>query len=318
MKRLLFPLFCLSTPLLPAVAESSAPQTEAQAESTAPAAAASPSEDAKDAEAAAVRKAVAQLTPQKGEVTLHDGLARIALPEGFHYLNPDDSRKVLVDFWGNPPETAEDVLGMIIQAPESLFTPEGWGVIITFSDDGHVDDADAEKIDYAKLLKEMKADTAKSSKERVKDGYDSIELVGWAEPPHYDRAEHKIYWAKELSFGDNKENTLNYCIRILGRRGVLQLNTVAPISSLTEVRGHSADLLKSVDFTEGNRYADFNSATDRVAEYGIAALVAGGIAGKMGLFKTLVAILIAAKKFVVVGALALFGFVSKLFRRKSE
>ena len=42
-----------------------------------------------------------------------------------------------------------------------------------------------------------------------------------------------------------------------------------------------------VDFQEGHRYADFTESTDKVATYGIAALVAGGIAAKVGLFKGL-------------------------------
>src|SRR2546426_2131137 len=34
---------------------------------------------------------------------------------------------------------------------------------------------------------------------------------------------------------------------------------------------------------EGHRYADFVPGTDKVAEYGIAALIAGGVAAKAGL-----------------------------------
>jgi uncharacterized membrane-anchored protein len=207
---------------------------------------------------------------------------------------------------------------MIIQSPESLLADDGWGVVITYSGDGYVDDADAAKIDYADLLKEMKKSTQASSKERVKKGYDSIELIGWAEPPHYDATTHKIFWAKEIAFGGHPDHTLNYCIRILGRGGVLELNTVAPVSLLPEVRKHSTTLLGNVEFTPGNRYADFNGTTDKVASYGIATLVAGGIAGKMGLFKTVIAALVAGKKFVIVGLIAIASAVSKLFKRNKE
>ena len=43
------------------------------------------------------------------------------------------------------------------------------------------------------------------------------------------------------------------------------------------------NLLASLDFAAGKRYADFNSSTDKVAEYGLAALVAGVAAKKLGL-----------------------------------
>ena len=65
-----------------------------------------------------------------------------------------------------------------------------------------------------------------------------------------------------------------------------------------------------VEFNPGNRYADFNSGTDKVAEYGIAALILGGVAAKAGLLKAILAVLLAAK-FVVIGVLAVVAFVRR-------
>ncbi len=317
MKPPLLPLLLLGLLALPLPATLGAPEAPAQEEQAAP------GKDDANANAddeAAAQKAIAQflgrLKPRTGKIPLGDGLAVADLPEGLCYLDEKDSRAVIVDFWGNPPEVAEGVLGMILKSPESLLKPEHWGIVISYSEDGHVDDSDAAKIDYSKLLKKMKEGTAESNKERLKNGYAKIELVGWAEAPHYDASTHKIYWAKELAFNDNPEHTLNYCIRVLGRKGVLELNTVADLSALKEVRSRSAEILGKVDFVEGNRYADFNSSTDKMAEYGITALVAGGVAAKMGLFKMLLGVLIAAKKLVIVGVLAVGGFISKLFKRK--
>ena len=134
-------------------------------------------------------------------------------------------------------------------------------------------DDDATKINYDDLLKEMRAGTKASSAEREKQGYPSIELVGWATPPRYDAAAKKMYWAKELKFGDSPENTLNYDIRVLGRRGVLVLSAVAGISQLADIEAATPMLLGAVDFQEGHRYTDFKPGTDKVATYGLAALV---------------------------------------------
>ena len=38
-----------------------------------------------------------------------------------------------------------------------------------------------------------------NSKARVKQGYPSIELVGWAAEPRYDKIAHKFYWAIEFT-----------------------------------------------------------------------------------------------------------------------
>jgi uncharacterized membrane-anchored protein len=59
---------------------------------------------------------------------------------------------------------------------------------------------------------------------------------------------------------------------------------------------------------------------DKVAKYGIAALVAGGVAvaAKAGMFKVLLVGLLAAKKFVILGVIAVWAFIKKLFSRRSS
>lgn len=174
-------------------------------------------------------------------------------------------------------------------------------------------DDDAAKLNYDDVLKDMKKDVAENNKEREKEGYPSIELLGWAARPHYDQASHKMYWAKELRVGGSPETTLNYNIRLLGRRGVLVLNAIASTKQLPEIEQASPAILAMVNFEDGHRYADFNPSTDKVASYGLAALVAGGILAKGGFFKMLLVGLLAAKKFVIIGVLALFAGIKKLF-----
>jgi len=268
---------------------------------------------ADEAEIAALKKAVAELRPQQGTVDLKNGMARLNVPEGLQYLDKKDAQTILIKIWGNPPEAASDVIGMIIRSPRDVVSGDGWGIVITYTEDGHIDDADALKTDYNALLKQMKEGMVEANKERVKKGYTTVSLVGWAEPPHYDPATHKIYWAKELAFGDAQEHTLNYCTRILGRRGVLELNAVASMSALPAIRNEAKRVLEKVDFNAGNRYADFNKSTDKMATYGIAALVAGGVAAKMGFFKVLLGVLIAAKKLIVLGVVGLVAAVKRFF-----
>ena len=49
---------------------------------------------------------ISGLKPQHGEVTLHDGLAMLHVPDGFRYLDGPDAQTVLVKLWGNPPGSA--------------------------------------------------------------------------------------------------------------------------------------------------------------------------------------------------------------------
>lgn len=265
---------------------------------------------------ARMQKLADGLNYQKGEITLRGGLAKMHVPEEFRYLGSSDAATVLSQIWGNPPGSTP--LGMLLPAKISPASPEAWAVIITYDEDGYVKDDEAAKMNYDKLLKEMQEGTREASKERVKAGYGAIELVGWATPPRYDPATHKMYWAKELKFdGGEGGNTLNYNIRMLGRRGVLVLNAVAGIGQLKDVEEATPAVLAMVDFQEGHRYTDFNASTDKVATYGIAALVAGGLATKAGLFKGLFVALLAAKKLVIVGVVAVGAWLVKVFGRKT-
>lgn len=271
----------------------------------APLLAQAPEENA-PAEAAAM-----ELQYQHGEVELPDGLAVLKLPPELRFLNARQAQFVLESMWGNPPDS--DVLGMIFPADVGPEEEAGWGVVISYDGSGHVDDADAASIDYNDLLHTMQEGTQEANAERAAQGYPAVELVGWAEPPHYDANAKKLYWAQDLKFQDENQHTLNYCVRVLGRHGFLQLNAVATMDQLAVINKSMPQVISAVDFKQGNRYADFDPTTDRMAEYGIAALIAGGVAAKTGLLKGIFVALLAAKKFVVIAFVAVFAFLAKLF-----
>ncbi len=256
----------------------------------------------------------ASLNYQQGKIVLPNDVATLAIPDNFRYLGSEDAERVLVQAWGNPP--GHKMLGMIFPNAISPLSLEGWGVVVTYEEDGYVSDEDADGIDYDALLMQMKEGIAAANEERKKQGYGTLELVDWAAKPYYDKETHKMYWAKELAFGDVPTHTLNYNIRILGRRGVLVLNAVSDINQLTEIKQDMQQVLAFTNFNKGHRYEDFDSSTDKVAAYGIAGLVAGGLAAKAGLFSKLLALLIAGKKFIVLIVIGLLVFVGGLFKRK--
>ncbi|MEO6172769.1 MAG: DUF2167 domain-containing protein [Arenimonas sp.] len=257
---------------------------------------------------------LASLQYQTGAVAVTEAKAHLDLKPGFRFLPKQDARKVLEQYWGNPPD--ETVLGLIVPEKDPLGTEHSWAVVLTYSEEGYVSDEDANKIDYTDLLKDMKAATKESNEERKNAGYQEIELVGWAEPPRYDASSKRLYWAKELSFVGQQENALNYDIRVLGRQGYLSLEAVASITDLNRVNEGMKQILPMAQFDAGNTYADYNASTDKLAAYGLAALVGGGIAAKAGLFAKLGAILLAGKKFIVLLFLGIGAFFKKLFGKK--
>lgn len=251
---------------------------------------------------------------QEGRIELSGGIASLNLPETFRYIGPDDADRLLSQGWGNPPGIK--TLGMILPAGGNPLGQNGWGVVITYEEDGHVNDDDADGIDYDALLKEMQEAMQEENEERKNQGYDSLNLVGWAEKPTYDRVSHKLYWAKELASDRAPQHSLNYSIRILGRKGVLVLNAVAGINQIDTIKAEMQNVVAFSNFNSGNTYADFNDSTDQVAAYGIAALVAGSAATKLGLFAKLFALAIAFKKFVIIGVIGLGAVIKNFFSRK--
>lgn len=257
------------------------------------------------------------MTFQKGNVELPGGIATLNVPENFRYIGPDDSKRFLEEGWGNPNGSGQ--IGMLLPMDTDLFGDAGWAVVVSYQEDGYVSDKDAGKIDYDKMLKSMQKSTLENNQYRQEKGFPPLTLVGWAESPHYDSQSKKLYWAKELKFGQDEQHTLNYNIRILGRKGVLVMNAVSGMDQLPMVQERMEQIIAFADFNEGYRYADFNPEVDKMATYGIAALIGGKLAAKAGLLAKLGGLLVAFKKIIIVGFLAVVGFLSKLFkRRKAE
>ncbi len=265
---------------------------------------------------AAMEQFEAQLAYKTGQVAIGEDLATMNLGDDFRFLGSEDAEKVLVA-WGNPP--GNQVLGMVLPSNISLFDDASWAVLVTYSEEGHVEDDDAKSLDYDDLLKDMQASTEEANEERTKGGYPAAHLLGWAEPPHYDEVSRKLYWAQELEFVGSEQHTLNYDIRILGRKGVLELSAIAGIQQLATIKAEMPKVLAAVDFNPGMRYADFNPELDEVAGYGIGALVAGKLAAKAGFFKVILGILLAGKKLIAVAAIGIvMGLKRLLSRKKSE
>jgi uncharacterized membrane-anchored protein len=250
------------------------------------------------------------LNYRQGSITLGDQLATIKLKQSFRFLDSTDALTFLTKIWGNPPPASKDpgILGMLLPTSVSPLSDEGFGIVVGYDPIGYVSDDDVEQIDYSELLREMQEQTREHSKQRVANGYPSIELVGWAQPPIYDKSAKKLYWAKRLRFGDASDDTLNYNIIILGRRGTLNLNVIAGMEALPSIDRQVADILSMVSFNQGNLYTEFNPSVDTAAAYGIAGLIAGGVLTKAGFLKGLLVLLLASKKL----ALVIFGFFAAL------
>ena len=249
----------------------------------------------------------AALKYETNTIQLANGVAELKVPKGYKYLNAADSRKLMM-LWGNPDDPSS--LGLLLKEDESPLTGTSYIIEISYQEEGYVEDDDAEDIDYEEMLVQLKEEATASNVERKAQGFPTVSLVGWAAVPFYDAENKKLHWAKELKFEGEEANTLNYNIRILGRKGYLMLNAIGDIKILPDVNKDLKGILNGVNFTPGNKYEDFDSSIDEVAVIGIGGLIAGKALAKVGLW----AVFAKFFKFIIFGIIALFAaFKNKIF-----
>ena len=247
-------------------------------------------------------KAAAQTGPAQIPLKVQDTLqGTLALPAGHTYIPQPHATRVL-NAMGNPGND-ERLQGLVFPDGEAP-----WFMTIRFERSGYVKDDDAKNWNVDELLQSYKDGTEAANAERKKMGVPEMEILGWAQKPAYDAATHRLAWAmssRDKGAASNEPQGVNYNTYALGREGYFSMNLVTDLNALPTYKPAAHTLLDAMQFADGKRYADFNATTDRVAEYGLAALVVGVAAKKLGLFATL-AIFLA--KFWKVGAIAVAAF----------
>lgn len=236
------------------------------------------------------------------------------LPEGHAFIPQPHAAKVLRAM-GNPGEDTR-LQGLIFPQGDA-----GWFMTVRYEDSGHIKDDDARDWKADELLQSYREGTEAANEERQKMGVPALEVLGWAEPPAYDAATHRLVWAmtsREKGAPAGEPQGVNYNTYVLGREGYFMLNLVTGMKELPTHKPAAQTLLAALNFNEGQRYADFNSSTDRVAEYGLAALVVGVAAKKLGFIAAAGLFLAKFAKVILLG-LAVFGAGAlKLFKRKKD
>jgi len=284
----------------PAAKEAPAPADEAQAEEAAPA--------KQETEADRVFKTIEWTTgPAKVGIDNH---AEIQVPDGFKYTGASGTRKLL-ELMHNPTDGSE--LGILTDDKLEMF------LLFEFEDIGYVKDADKEKLDADKLLTSLREGQEQGNKARVERGWAPLEITGWHTPPFYNPQTNNLEWCIQ---GQSRGHTfVNYNTRILGRRGVMSATLLGDPEQLGESLPAAKKLLATFNFVDGKKYSQFLPG-DKVAKYGLTALVVGGavgIAAKTGFLAKIALSLGKLWKALILGLIGIGAAIKKLlFGHKSE
>jgi uncharacterized membrane-anchored protein len=202
-----------------------------------------------------------------GTAPIGSNLAEIDLTDAYVFLDADDSQRFM-ELNRNPVSGAE----LATVAPISQ--ESNWFIIFEWEDSGYVPDDEKDSLDADAMLESIRTGTEAANKERRERGWPTMSIVGWHEMPHYDARTNNLSWAI-VGRGDGGD-TINRITKLLGRRGVMTATLVASPDELPAAIPEVDTLLDSYRFRPGSTYAEFVPGKDKLAKYGLTALVVGG------------------------------------------
>lgn len=240
-------------------------------------------------------------------------VASIELDPEFIFLDAEDTKQMSLDY-GDPVSGFE--VGSIFPMDDN----QTWAVFFDYEETGHIKDDEKEKINAKALLKSYKDGAEEVNKERQPG--DRYYVTGWDIEPFYDENTNNLTWSLLLE-DENKEAFLNYNTRILTREGNISVILVTdPNNREIDKQILDEKILSMLNVKDGNKYSDFDESTDKVAGYGLSALILGGaglaVAKKAGLIAVILAF---GKKFgvlIIAGIAALWSFLRKKKKKTTE
>jgi uncharacterized membrane-anchored protein len=186
--------------------------------------------------------------PQK--LTLGD-YADINIPAGYRMTDPHGAR-IILDSLNNP--VPLNLIGVLSD------TAGKWWAVMEYSPEGYVKDVG--QIDSAGVLKTLQSEIQAAGQPNAS--------LSWKSVPVYDPQMHSLSWSVGAQNGS--KNGLSRTVVILGRSGYVTIMSYQadPAGDVSPMK----QLAASINFKDGQRYADFQSG-DQVARMQLSDLIVG-------------------------------------------
>ena len=245
-------------------------------------------------------------------------IASLDVPEGCRFTGSKGAKKFM-ELTENPFNGSE-VGALLCESaiPGNPAETQTWFVIFEFDESGYVKDEEKAALDADAILATLREGQAEGNKERRRRGWEELTLDGWVRAPYYDEETNNLTWAVSvLASGDT---SVNHSVRLLGRRGVLKADLVTDPAGFAAALPTFDGVVESTIFVPGQKYSEWQDG-DKVAAYGLTALVAGGAgvaAAKLGLFGKLWKVIVGSAKLLIVGLVAVGAWLKKLFSGRSD
>jgi uncharacterized membrane-anchored protein len=259
---------------------------------------------------AAWKAAKVTATVGPAEVKLLDE-ATLKIKDGESFVPSAEAAQVMRAY-GNTNDS--DLTGLVVGTKKD----DSWMVVIDHTQDGYVRDGDAKEWEPDAMLDSLKEGTEEANKDRAARGYPELEILGWVQPPKYDAATHRLVWSlrvRDKGEDPSEPNNINYNTYALGRDGYFSLNLLTSSEDIDHDRPFVQDLLANLTYQPGKRYEDFDNSTDKVAEYGLAALIGAVAVKKLGLLAVIGVFLLKAWKIAAIAVVGIGAAIRRFFRR---
>lgn len=241
--------------------------------------------------------------------------AQLDLKAGYVLVGAQDAQNILRT--SGDSET-DNVLGLIGQPGAALH----WFGILRYEDTGYIRDDEADRLDANNLLGQIRDNTERANVYRRQHGLSAVDVVGWFQPPSYDRTRHTLSWSIIGSDRGTSRRVINYTTIQLGRRGILTCTIVGAPADGAALEQQLDAVRAAIHFPRGVDYLSFRPG-DPISQTTLNTLITGGTAAavvygaaKLGLFaglgKMLIPLLLAAKKLVFVMIAGFMGTFRKL------
>jgi uncharacterized membrane-anchored protein len=199
--------------------------------------------------------------------------AQVAVPDGCVFTGEDGTRQFM-ELNQNPVSGIErgTILCRLLDAKGE--TESTWFAVFEFDESGYVKDDEKESLDGDAILASLKKGNEHGNKERKEHGWEAIYLDGWQRAPHYDERTRNLTWATRLH-GEDESKVLNHSVRLLGRGGVMSADLVVSPEYYDRALPAFDAMVGDFRYKSGHTYAEWRDG-DKIASYGLTALVAGG------------------------------------------
>ncbi|MGH9790304.1 MAG: DUF2167 domain-containing protein, partial [Candidatus Acidiferrales bacterium] len=200
-------------------------------------------------------------------------------------------------------------LGVLV--PDRTDDSASWFIIFEYHDTGYVKDDEKDQLDADAILESLKEGTEAANELRKQRGWELFQVTGWEKAPFYDTRTNNLTWAirGRSSGGQEVSESVNYSVRVLGRGGTMNVDLVLSPTMVGQTVPEFEQLMGGFDYVKGQTYAEWVPG-DKVAAYGLTALIAGGAGTalvKSGLLQKF-------WKLIVAGFVALLAGLRKLFQ----